>query len=95
MKQESLQSISNIDFFICYTDFPALDMLNWALFRYCSHACLFTKEFFIHELYAVEGDEFVRDPVKFSNQSTIFDQAFSDFSPGAKKGLFLLLFFLL
>lgn len=40
----------------------------------------------------MEGDEFVRDPVKFSNQSTIFDQAFSDFSPSTKKGMLLVHF---
>lgn len=31
------------------------------------------------------GNEFVRDPVKFSNQSTTFADAFSDFSPRQKK----------
>ncbi|KAH6834809.1 transmembrane protein [Perilla frutescens var. hirtella] len=41
---------------------------------------------FCTQPFSVEGDEFVRDPVTFSNQSTIFDQAFNDFSPRAKKG---------
>lgn len=31
------------------------------------------------------GDEFVRDPVKFSNESTTFADAFSDFFPRQKK----------
>ena len=37
----------------------------------------------------VVGDKFVRDPVKFSNQSTTFEDAFNDFFPHAKKGLCL------
>ena len=43
-------------------------------------------------LNAVEGDEFVPEPVKFSNQSTIFDQPFGDFNPRTKKGLLLFQF---
>ncbi|KAK6131567.1 hypothetical protein DH2020_034678 [Rehmannia glutinosa] len=41
---------------------------------------------FCTQPFSVEGNEFVRDPVMFSNQSTTFDQAFSDFSPRTKKG---------
>ncbi|KAG9146420.1 hypothetical protein Leryth_011713 [Lithospermum erythrorhizon] len=37
--------------------------------------------------FSVVGDEFVRDPVKFSNQTNPFGQAFSDSSPRPKKGL--------
>ncbi|PHU04243.1 hypothetical protein BC332_25065 [Capsicum chinense] len=36
-------------------------------------------------IYAVVGNNFVRDPVTFSNQSNTFDQAFSDFSTRSKK----------
>ncbi|KAL3647057.1 hypothetical protein CASFOL_008025 [Castilleja foliolosa] len=36
--------------------------------------------------FSVEGNKFVRDPVTFSNQSTPFDQIFSEFSPRTKKG---------
>ncbi|KAL2483653.1 hypothetical protein Fot_45097 [Forsythia ovata] len=41
---------------------------------------------FCTQPFSVVGDEFVADPVKFSNESTIFDQAFNDFSPRTKKG---------
>nr|XP_016450373.1 PREDICTED: uncharacterized protein LOC107775183 [Nicotiana tabacum] len=41
---------------------------------------------FCTQPFSVVGDEFVRDPVKFSNQSTTFGQAFSDFSARSKKG---------
>ncbi|KAL3850772.1 hypothetical protein ACJIZ3_012654 [Penstemon smallii] len=40
---------------------------------------------FCTQPFSVVGDEFVSDPVKFSNQSTTFDQAFSNFSPQTKK----------
>ncbi|GAB2230743.1 hypothetical protein Drorol1_Dr00015028 [Drosera rotundifolia] len=36
--------------------------------------------------FSVVGDEFVSDPVKFSNSSTPFEQPFSGFSPRSKKG---------
>ncbi|KAG6395542.1 hypothetical protein SASPL_141661 [Salvia splendens] len=41
---------------------------------------------FCSQPFSVEGDEFVPEPVKFSNQSTIFDQPFGDFNPRTKKG---------
>ncbi|KAL0443494.1 UNVERIFIED_CONTAM: hypothetical protein Slati_2072100 [Sesamum latifolium] len=41
---------------------------------------------FCSQPFSVVGDEFVREPVKFSNESTTFGQAFSDFSPLKKKG---------
>ncbi|KAL1537891.1 hypothetical protein AAHA92_26693 [Salvia divinorum] len=41
---------------------------------------------FCSQPFSVEGDEFVPEPVKFSNQSTIFDQPFGDFNPPTKKG---------
>ncbi|OIT00696.1 PREDICTED: uncharacterized protein LOC109229147 isoform X1 [Nicotiana attenuata] len=41
---------------------------------------------FCTQPFSVVGDEFVRDPVKFSNQSNTFGQAFSDFSARSKKG---------
>lgn len=31
-------------------------------------------------------DKFVRESVRFSNESTTFGQAFSDFFPGSRKG---------
>ncbi|CAA2938481.1 U3 small nucleolar RNA-associated 14 B isoform 1 [Olea europaea subsp. europaea] len=46
---------------------------------------------FCSQPFSVVGDEFVADPVKFSNESSIFDQTFSDFSPRTKKGLLLYL----
>ncbi|KAI3769235.1 hypothetical protein L6452_00335 [Arctium lappa] len=36
--------------------------------------------------FSVVGDEFVRDPVKFSNGSTTFGEAFNDLSSRSKKG---------
>ncbi|CAN4104144.1 unnamed protein product [Withania somnifera] len=42
---------------------------------------------FCTQPFSVVGDKFMRDPVTFSNQSTIFGQAFSDFSTRSKKGL--------
>ncbi|XP_027061287.1 uncharacterized protein [Coffea arabica] len=41
---------------------------------------------FCSQPFSVVGDKFVRDPVKFSNQSTTFEDAFNDFFPHAKKG---------
>ncbi|KAG8386273.1 hypothetical protein BUALT_Bualt03G0131900 [Buddleja alternifolia] len=41
---------------------------------------------FCTQPFSVEGNEFVADPVKFSNQSTKFDQAFNDFAPRTKRG---------
>ncbi|MCD7460092.1 hypothetical protein HAX54_042825 [Datura stramonium] len=41
---------------------------------------------FCTQPFSVVGDKFVRDPVKFSNQSTTFGQAFSDFNTRSKKG---------
>ncbi|CAN4102845.1 unnamed protein product [Withania somnifera] len=41
---------------------------------------------FCTQPFSVIGDKFVRDPVTFSNQSTTFGQAFSDFSTRSKKG---------
>ncbi|KAG6397814.1 hypothetical protein SASPL_139262 [Salvia splendens] len=41
---------------------------------------------FCSQPFSVKGDEFVPEPVKFSNQSTIFDQPFGDFNPRTKKG---------
>ncbi|XP_055822630.1 uncharacterized protein LOC129891338 isoform X1 [Solanum dulcamara] len=41
---------------------------------------------FCTQPFSVVGDKFVRDPVTFSNQSTTFGQAFSDFSTRSKKG---------
>ncbi|KAL8507557.1 hypothetical protein ACS0TY_018195 [Phlomoides rotata] len=41
---------------------------------------------FCTQPFSVKDDKFVRDPVKFSNESTIFDQPFSNFSPRTKKG---------
>ncbi|XP_057766544.1 uncharacterized protein LOC130987008 [Salvia miltiorrhiza] len=41
---------------------------------------------FCSQPFSVEGDEFVPEPVKFSNQSTIFDQPFDNFNPRTKKG---------
>ncbi|KAK3010943.1 hypothetical protein RJ639_011839 [Escallonia herrerae] len=41
---------------------------------------------FCSQPFSVVGDKFVSDPVTFSNQSTTFGQAFSEFSPGSKKG---------
>ena len=40
------------------------------------------------DLLSVVGDEFVSDPVKFSNQSTTFGEVFSNFSSrsNSKKG---------
>lgn len=35
---------------------------------------------------SVEDNKFIKEPVKFSNQATTFEQAFSDFFPGSKKG---------
>ncbi|KAG6637396.1 uncharacterized protein LOC122281978 [Carya illinoinensis] len=40
---------------------------------------------FCSQPFSVVGDEFVRDSVKFSNESTTFGQAFKDFS-SSKKG---------
>lgn len=36
--------------------------------------------------FSVEDNKFIKEPVKFSNQATTFEQAFSDFFPGSKKG---------
>ncbi|KVI10522.1 hypothetical protein Ccrd_011104 [Cynara cardunculus var. scolymus] len=36
--------------------------------------------------FSVVGDEFVRDPMKYSNQSTTFGEAFNDLSSRSKKG---------
>nr|GMD58050.1 uncharacterized protein LOC109229147 isoform X1 [Ipomoea batatas] len=41
---------------------------------------------FCSQPFSVVGDEFVRDPVKFSNQSKTFGQAFKDFTSRSKKG---------
>ncbi|GER53903.1 hypothetical protein STAS_31455 [Striga asiatica] len=41
---------------------------------------------FCSQPFSVEGDKFVRDPVTFSNESTMFDQVFNEFSPRTKKG---------
>ncbi|KAL3508623.1 hypothetical protein ACH5RR_028024 [Cinchona calisaya] len=41
---------------------------------------------FCSQPFSVIGDEFVRDPVKFSTQSTAFGEAFSDFFARSKKG---------
>ncbi|GAV85365.1 hypothetical protein CFOL_v3_28803 [Cephalotus follicularis] len=41
---------------------------------------------FCSQPFSVVGNEFVRDSVKFSNESTTFGQAFNDFSSGFKKG---------
>nr|GME19692.1 uncharacterized protein LOC109178166 isoform X2 [Ipomoea batatas] len=40
---------------------------------------------FCSQPFSVVGDEFVRDPVKFSNQSKTFGQAFKDFTSRSKK----------
>ncbi|KAL5736219.1 hypothetical protein ACOSQ2_031007 [Xanthoceras sorbifolium] len=36
--------------------------------------------------FSVVDDKFVRESVRFSNESTTFGQAFNDFFPGSKKG---------
>ncbi|XP_024034403.1 uncharacterized protein LOC18054188 isoform X2 [Citrus clementina] len=36
--------------------------------------------------FSVVDDKFVRESVRFSNESTTFGQAFSDFFPGSRKG---------
>ncbi|KAK6946762.1 hypothetical protein RJ641_000235 [Dillenia turbinata] len=41
---------------------------------------------FCSQPFSVVNDEFVRDPVKFSNQTTTFGQAFNEFIPHSKKG---------
>ncbi|KAL3503268.1 hypothetical protein ACH5RR_037717 [Cinchona calisaya] len=41
---------------------------------------------FCSQPFSVVGNKFVRDPVKFSNQSTTFEEAFNDFFPRSKKG---------
>ncbi|KAK2975334.1 hypothetical protein RJ640_004534 [Escallonia rubra] len=41
---------------------------------------------FCSQPFSVVGDKFVSDPVTFSNQSTTFGQAFSEFSPRSTKG---------
>ncbi|KAK4369129.1 hypothetical protein RND71_012921 [Anisodus tanguticus] len=41
---------------------------------------------FCTQPFSVIGDKFVRDPVRFSNQSTTFGEAFSDFRTRSKKG---------
>lgn len=41
---------------------------------------------FCTQPFSVVGNEFVRDPVKFSNQSSAFGEAFSEFSSQSKKG---------
>ncbi|CAK9183058.1 unnamed protein product [Ilex paraguariensis] len=41
---------------------------------------------FCSQPFSVVGDEFVRDPVKFTNQSTTFGDAFSESSPRSKRG---------
>ncbi|GAB2284563.1 hypothetical protein Dimus_019018 [Dionaea muscipula] len=41
---------------------------------------------FCTQPFSVVGDEFVSDPVKFSNSSTPFEQAFNGFSPRSKQG---------
>ncbi|XAR67536.1 hypothetical protein NMG60_11002328 [Bertholletia excelsa] len=40
---------------------------------------------FCSQPFSVVGDEFIRDPVKFSNQTTTFGQAFSNFTSRSKK----------
>ncbi|KAL9257682.1 hypothetical protein AKJ16_DCAP07111 [Drosera capensis] len=61
----------------CGNDFQILKFTlneNVQLCPYCSQP------------FSVVGDEFVSDPVKFSNSSTPFEQPFSGFSPRSKKG---------
>ncbi|CAI9088581.1 OLC1v1022953C5 [Oldenlandia corymbosa var. corymbosa] len=41
---------------------------------------------FCSQPFSVVGDEFVSDPVKFSNQSPTLEEAFSDFFSGSKRG---------
>ncbi|XP_075513929.1 uncharacterized protein LOC142549064 [Primulina tabacum] len=41
---------------------------------------------FCSQPFSVVDNEFVKEAVKFSNQSTPFDQAFGDFSPRKEKG---------
>lgn len=40
---------------------------------------------FCTQPFSVVGNEFVRDPVTFSNQSTTFGEAFKNFYPRSKK----------
>ncbi|KAH9603198.1 hypothetical protein KSS87_021918 [Heliosperma pusillum] len=41
---------------------------------------------FCSQPFSVEGNEFVKEPIKFSNRSSPFGQAFDDFSPWSGKG---------
>ncbi|GMH14396.1 hypothetical protein Nepgr_016237 [Nepenthes gracilis] len=41
---------------------------------------------FCSQPFSVVGNEFISDPVKFSNRSTAFGETFDDFSPKRKKG---------
>ncbi|GAB4846323.1 hypothetical protein Ancab_025329 [Ancistrocladus abbreviatus] len=41
---------------------------------------------FCSQPFSVVGNEFVKDPVNFSNRSTAFGRAFNDFIPRSKKG---------
>lgn len=53
---------------------------------------VFTSPFIsqIFCFHSVVGNKFVSDPVNFSNKSTTFGDAFSDFSSRSSKGTLLL-----
>lgn len=63
-------------------------LLDWLIkmFSFVHVICIILPVLWYFPWISVVNDEFVRDPVKFSNQSTTFGQAFSDFYSGSKKG---------